>query len=274
MTTLAELRERHKNKIEEENNKGSQGGSGGDFANFKDGDNWVRILPGKDDPLDFFAESAIHKITGPDGKTSNYQCRKVHGEECPLCELYFDLWKRHKALNLKKGERSKFGNLATSIKPKKRFYAKVVVRALQEAKEDPVKYVAMSERLFDRVFAAVVNPDLTDEDDPDNTTILSLEKGNDFNIRITKQGDFNSFDESAPRIKKTRAGNPQEVLAWVDSPLNPKSLVKIGDYDEGVKIAQNLESTLNTVKNETATPSKAVTSEEDNDAKFQKGLKV
>lgn len=272
MTTLAELRERHKKQIDEENKNGG-GGSGGDFANFEQGDNWVRFLPGKEDPLEFFAESAIHKITGPDGKISNYQCRKVHGEDCPVCEYYFDLWKRHKALNLKKGEKSKFGNLATAIKPKKRFYAKAVIRALQEKKEEPVKYIAMSERLFDRVFAAVVNPDLTDEDDPDNTTILSLERGNDFNVRITKQGEFNSFDESAPRVKKTKAGTPQEMLAWSDNALNPKTLVKIGDYDEGRKIVQNLEATLHNVKNESVSTPKTESVEEDNDSKFQKGLK-
>lgn len=272
MVTLQELRQKQLKLIEENSGGGKSKGSS-EFARFpqEGGDNWIRILPGKSDELEFFSESAVHKFVDDNGEWSNYNCRKVQHEACPVCDFYFDLWKRHKELKLPKGEKSKFGDMATMIKSKPRFFVRAVIRALQAAGEDPVKYVAMSKELFDRVIAAVTNPDLSDEDDPDNTTIISLERGNDFNVKITKKGVYNSFVESEPKIKKTKAGTPQEMLAWMESPLDPKLIVKIGDYEEGKKLVMNLEARLSGVKVEGTSEAPF---DVDDDDKFKKGLKV
>lgn len=275
MVTLKDLRERHQ-KLIEEGNKQSKGENSGEFATLSQGDNWVRILPGKEEALDFFSESAVHKFTDDEGKWQSYHCRRVQNESCPFCDFYFDLWKRHKELKLPKGEKSKYGDMATMIKAKPRFYVRAVIRALQAQDQDAVKYIAMSKELFDRVMAAVTNPDLADDNDPDNTTIISLDRGNDFNVKITKKGEFNSFVESEPKIKKTKAGTPQEMLAWMESPLDPKKLIKISDYDEGRKITLNLDTRLSGVSvskgNNHDSNDRAPWS--DDDDKFQKGLKV
>jgi hypothetical protein len=274
MTTLAELRERHKKLIEDQD-KGSKGEGGGDWATLAQGDNWVRILPGKSDPLDFFSESSLHKYQDAEGKWKSYHCRKSHNEQCPVCDLYFDLWKRHKALNLPKGQKSKFGDLATKIKVKERFYFKAVIRGLQEKGENPVKFIAASKELFDKIMAALTNPDLVDEGQEDTTTIVSLDRGNDFNVKITKKGEFNSFADSECRIKKTKAGTPKEILEWSDNALDVKTLVKLSDYEEGKKVAMYLDSTLNTVKTESSSTGKPPSEpDEDNSDKFKEGLKV
>lgn len=286
MVTLEELRNKHKQIIE---NSGPKGGfkEGNDFATLKPGSNMVRILPGREEALEFFVESSVHKIQGPDGKFSNYQCRKPHNEACPLCDLYFDLWKSHKALNLGKGgdgkqTKSKFGNLATSIKAKPRFYLKAVIRDLVGTKDesgnpvDPVKYVVASSELFNIIMASVTNPDLTDDDDPENTTMISLERGNDFDIKITKKGEFNSFAESSVKIKKSKAGTPKEIAEWMDSKLDIRTLSKIGDYDEGKKIVQNLLASLDNVSSKPQSAQKADTKGEDDDGElaFNSQLKV
>lgn len=268
MVTLQELRERHKKLIEDQE-KGPKAEGGSDFATLAQGDNWVRILPGKEEPLDFFAESAVHKYQDAEGKWKNYHCRKVQNESCPICDLYFDLWKRHKELKLPKGEKSKFGDMATKLKAKPRYYVRAVIRALQEKGEDPVKYIAMSEELFTKVMAAVSDPDMADESDPDNTTMISLDRGNDFNVKITKKGEYNSFGESSAKIKKSKAGNPQEMLAWMESKLDPKSLIKIGDYEEGKKLVMMLDASLSNVKTE-----KSSSPDNDNSDKFNKEIRA
>lgn len=272
MVTLAELRQKHQKLIEGNNSQKSEGVS--DFATLQAGDNWIRILPGKEEELEFFSESAVHKFQNDEGKWQNYQCRKSQHESCPMCDYYFDLWKRHKELKLPKGEKSKFGDMATMIKAKPRFYVRAVIRALQAAGESPVKYIAMSKELFDRVMAAVTNPDLTDDSDPDNTTIISLERGNDFNVRITKKGEYNSFVESEPKIKKTKAGTPQEMLAWMESPLDIRTLNKIGDYDEGKKIVMNLDARLMGVATSQSTDEQPPFDTDDGESKFKRGLKA
>jgi len=254
--TLAELREMHK-KIMNEDKPQTTGGQGmSNWATFQDGDNFVRFLPGKDDPLEFFVEGAVHKYQNSEGQWRNYKCRKTQGEKCPVCDFYFDLWRRHKDLNLGKDAagknvKSKFGDLATQLKAKPRFYSIGVVRALEEAGEDPVKYIAMSKQLFDRVMSAMINEDFQDENDPDNSTIIDLERGNDFNIRITKQGQWPSFIESNAKYKKTRAGTPAQVAEWMENELNLQSLVEIGSYEEGKELVMNLEASLNPIKTET-----------------------
>ena len=251
--TLAELREMHKKMMQEDTVQSSGGTGTSQWASFKEGDNIVRFLPGKEDPLEFFVEGSVHKFQDSEGMWRSYKCRKPQGEKCPMCDLYFDLWKRHKELNLGKDSegknvKSKYGDLATKIKAKPRFYAIGVVRALEEAGEDPVKYIAMSKQLFDRVVHAMVDADFQDEDDPENSTIISLERGNDFNIRITKQGQWPTFVESSAKYKKTRAGTPAQVAEWMENDLNLQSLVEIDSYEKGKEIVMSLEASLNPVK--------------------------
>ena len=89
-----------------------------------------------------------------------------------------------------------------------------------------------------------------------------------------------SFDTSKVKNKKTKAGTPEEIAAWMDSPLDLKSLVKEEDYEEGAKIVAYLESTLNTpVKVESAAtapkgekPPFDADADDDDDAKFKKGI--
>ena len=253
--TLAELREMHNKMIQEKESVGQKGSGLSDWIELNEGSNNVRFLPGKDDPMEFFLEGSVHKYKDEKGHTKNYKCRRTQGEKCPLCDLYYDLWERHRDLGLGKqpdGKNvpSKFGDMASKIRAKARYYSIVVSRTLQEKGEDPVKYLAMSEQLFSRVMGAMVSDDFVDESDPDNTTIISLDKGNDFDVRLTKQGQWPSFVESAPKFKKSNAGTPAEIAEWMENTLDLKSLVEIGTYEVGKEIVMNIEASLNPVKAE------------------------
>jgi len=276
MTTLEQLRQKQKELLEKKQASGGEGKQS-EFASFTQPSNMVRILPGKDNPLDFFVESAIHKIEGADGKFVYYHCRRTQNEKCPICDYVFELWDTHKALKLGKGSdgkqiKSKYGTMGGKLKAKPRYYVKVVVRDLVDKGEDPVKFVAMSDELFNIVMAGVTDPDLADESDPENTTMLSLEHGNDFEIKITKQGEYNSFKESKVKIKKSKAGTPKQIAEWLESKLDLRTLVKISDYDEGKKIVENIRASLNTVASAQTPPQK--TEEDDDDSKFKDNLKA
>jgi len=247
--TLAELRELHKNMNTE--TKKSTGSSNG-FWSPSEGDNLVRFLPGKDDPLDFFVEASLHAHQDDQGKWNYYKCRKTEQERCPVCDFYYDLWKRHNAMGMGRDDDSKYNAMARMIKPRPRFYSTAVIRKLQEEGDDsPVKILSMSKQLFDRVMAAMISEDFQDEDDPDNSTIISLERGNDFNIRMTKQGQWPSYVESSAKYKKTRAGTPSEVAEWMENELDIKSLGGIDSYEQGKELVMTLEASLNPVKTET-----------------------
>lgn len=274
MVTLAELRKLHQDKIANTQQNDDKKQSS-DFVSFDLGEHDIRILPGKEDALDFFVENTIHKYKDAEGKWQTFHCRRPHNEKCPVCDYYFDLWKRHKALSLAPKTKSKFGNLATMIKQKSRYTIRAVIRALQKKGEDPVKFFTMDKKTFERVLSGVTNPDFCDEDDPDNTTVISLERGNDFKVKAEKKGEYTVFDNSEFRIKKSRAGTPQECDAWLNHKLDLKSIIKEESYEDGKKIVDYLETTLNNVKTENAPTSQDAPFDVDDDGEqqFQKGLK-
>jgi len=250
--TLAELREMHKNMNSE--GKKSTGSSNG-FWSPEEGDNVVRFLPGKEDPLDFFVETKLHAYQDEEGRWNYYKCRKTQNEKCPMCELYYDLWKRHNDAGLGRDDDSKFATMARMIKPRPRFYSAAIIRSLEEKGEDPVKLLSMSKQLFDRVMQTMISEDFQDEDDPNNTTMISLTRGNDFNIRMTRQGQFPSYVESMGKYKKTPAAKSDSLIAeYVDNNLNLASLGEIDSYEKGKEIMMMLETTLTPVKTESTPP--------------------
>jgi hypothetical protein len=250
--TLAELREMHKNMNSDTK---KSGGSSNGFWSPQEGDNVVRFLPGKEDPLDFFVETKLHAYQDDDGKWNYYKCRRTQHEKCPMCELYYDLWKRHNDEGLGRDDESKYATMARMIKPRPRYYSAAIIRSLEEQGESPVKILSMSKQLFDRVMQTMISDDFQDEDDPDNTTMISLERGNDFNIRVTKQGQWPSYVESQGKYKKTPAAKTEALIAeYMDNDLNLATLGEIDSYEKGKEITMNLQTTLNPVKTESAPP--------------------
>lgn len=273
--SLAELRAKHQKMLEEKDNQKSEGGS--DFVTFDQGSNVIRFLPGKEDPFEFFSESVVHKYVDEEGKHRKYRCRKPAGEKCPVCELFWDLWKMHKELNLPKGQKSKYGDLATKIKQKSLFYAVAVSRKLQEAGENPVKIAAMGKQLFDVVMGELVNPENLADDsngDPDEDShMLSLDKGLDFDVIVTKNGEFNNFQTSKAKRKHTKAGSPLEVAEWMEHQIDLSKFSEVDSYEDGKKIVDNLLASLSTSKVDSVTTSKE-DSDDDGEEKFNQDLKV
>jgi len=280
MVTLEELRAKHKQIIENSTPGGSKTVSA--FASFSPAPskNMIRILPGKEDALDFYRTSHLHKYKNAEGKWMSYHCREAQGGSCPMCDLMYDLWKMHRDLRLPKGKKSVYGDLATQIKPRPRYYVKAVIRDLEGTKDengnlvDPVKFVAMSDELFDRVISAVTNPELMDEDDPENTTILSLTSGNDFCVELSKKGDYNSFVNSTARIKKTKAGSQQDIAAWMESPLNLDELIQLSDYEDGKKIAESLLASITPSRMDEKNSGKDSDDGDISDEKFKETLEI
>ena len=200
----------------------SQGGSSSDFLkNFlqiQEGTNAVRILPNKDEDKLFYAETKIHRIPNGDGQVKNVHCRKIHGEACPLCDSYYGLWK----------EPNKDEDLARQIKPRARYYMNVVDRESGE-----VRILSIGVILFKKIIAAMLDEDFGD--------ITDLEKGHDFKIIKVMEGQWPKYDQSSPRPKSSEAGSKADVAAWMDSLHDIHALVKLEDYEEVKKFAQELQ---------------------------------
>lgn len=193
------------------------------FLNLQEGTTLVRILPAKDPTKSFYVESKIHHIRGDEGG-ANVHCRRTIDEECPLCNIYENVWDRFK-------DNESMVKFARSIKPRSKYYVNVL-----ERETGKVKILSMGEKLFGIILGACLDPDFGD--------VTDAKTGNDLKIvkNIIKAGgdSWPNYDSSNFRPKKEPLGSDAQVAEWMDQLHNLESLVKILDYDSVKEIAQNV----------------------------------
>jgi len=210
-------------KIRELHNQLSSQGSGdnnfiNNFYQISEGTNTVRILPANDDDKDFYAMTKIHRVPTTEGQVKNIHCRRVHGEACPVCDLYFGLWKTG---------RKEDEDLARQIKARDRYYMNVVDRDTSE-----VKILSVGIILFKKMITAILDEDFGD--------ITDVESGHDFKIIMYKEGQWPKYDQSQPRPKSEAAGSAADVAAWMEELHDIYSLVRLEDYEELKLISESL----------------------------------
>lgn len=201
----------------------NKGGSSSDdfikkFYQVKDGSNTIRILPSKIEDKEFYAETKIHRIPMENGQVKNVHCRKIHNESCPLCDLYYSLWKTGK----KEDEA-----LARLIKPRSRYYMNILDRETNE-----VKILSIGMILFQKIVGAMIDSDFGD--------ITDLEKGHDFKIVKHMEGQWPRYDQSQPRPKSSPLGTKAEIAKIMDTLHDIHGLVKLEEYEEVKRISEAL----------------------------------
>jgi len=214
---LNALRAKH-----EQLNNPQAGNSNSDFLKkfyqIPEGSNAVRILPWRDDEKEFYAETKIHRITGPDGNVKNHHCRKIHGENCPLCDVYYALWKTG---------RKEDEDLARQIKPRARYYMNVLDR-----ESGDVKILSVGVILFKKIIGAMLDEDFGD--------ITDLTEGHDFKIVKEMDGQWPKYDQSQPRPKASPLGSNAEAAQIMESLHEIHDLVKLEDYEDFKRVAETL----------------------------------
>lgn len=230
---LNALREQHEKLNKTKKTNGNSDDFLKKFYAIKDGKNSVRILPStdEDNPNQFYAHTKIHRIPLDNGRTKNYHCRGIHGESCPLCDLYRELWNEPYGRESDK-------KLARKIKARDRFYLNVVDREAQEnGEENIVKILSVPVTLFDSIVGAMI-----DETEP--IDLVDMDEGHDFVISKKEVEGYPKYDGSQPRIKPSKIGTDQEKAIALAQRHDIQSLVKLYDYDEGKELAENLRPDL------------------------------
>jgi hypothetical protein len=215
---LDALRKKHQELMSK--NKG--GGTNDDFIKkfylVIEGTNTFRILPSKDENKEFYAETKIHRVPMENNQVKNVHCRKIHNEACPLCDLYFSLWKTGK----KEDEA-----LARVIKPRSRYYMNILDRETGE-----VKILSIGMILFQKIVASMIDSDFGD--------ITDIEKGHDFKIVKHMEGQWPRYDQSQPRPKSSPLGTKAETARIMDLMHDIHGLVKLEEYDAVKKTSEML----------------------------------
>ena len=250
MVNLDALRKKY-----EEVTKQNSGTGNSDFLSkfliTKEGTSLVRLLPAKDDEENFYAETAIHRMEN-DGQFKNYHCPRVKGDKCPLCDVYFALWKTPSEDN---------HNLARSIKARKRYYLNAV-----ERESGSVKILSIGMKLFGQILDTFFDEDYGD--------ITDLKTGNDFKIVKDKSGEWPNYDKSSPKPAKSEAGSDMEIATWMDSLHDIQGLVKVASYEDLKKMAMEItgEDIVEQVKAVASTSTESKSEEGDDYLSHLKGL--
>ena len=237
MVNLDELRKKY-DKIQ----AAQSGGSNNDFLKkffmMEEGTSQVRVLPSDNPDNDFYAETAIHRID-----EKNYHCPRVKGDACPVCDLYYKLWK----MGVEGAE-----DLARSIKPRKRYYLNVVDR-----RDESVKILSVGMKLFGKILDCFFDEDFGD--------ITDLKEGWDFKIVKDTQGQWPNYDKSSPKPKQTEAGTEKQTAEWMDELHDIHGLVKVAGYDDLKNMAMEMEAIITGRPTGVTSEVKETDSDEDED---------
>ena len=237
MVNIDKLREKY-----EQIQNAQSGGGNNDFLKkffmMEEGTSQVRVLPSGNPDNDFYAETAIHRID-----EKNYHCPRVKGDACPVCDLYYKLWK----MGIDGAE-----DLARSIKPRKRYYLNVVDR-----RDESVKILSVGMKLFGKILDCFFDEDFGD--------ITDLKEGWDFKIVKDTQGQWPNYDKSSPKPKQTEAGTEKQTAEWMDELHDIHGLIKVAEYDDLKNMAMEMEAIITGRPTGNTSQEKTTDSDEDED---------
>lgn len=180
------------------------------YAPIKDEDSTrVRILPANKQGRAFFVKSGYHKI-GDEYVT----CPKMsRGLRCPVCELVSKLYKSKNIADVE---------LAGQLKAKKRFYFNVVVRGEEEK---GARVLVTGIKLYEKVLASIVDPEIGDITDPMN--------GFDFIISKKMKAGYWNYDDSVVARKQSKLDeDPAKAAATIEKQHDLEDEIKLFTFEE------------------------------------------
>lgn len=192
----------------------------------------VRFLPDKNtlNPFGFVVEKLMHTLV-INGENKSVACLKMHGEDCPVCKVSSEYYKKEDKENGKKFWRKK-QHLAQAL---------VIEDPLKadentgETHQGKVRFLALGYQLFQVIQAAFESGDL--EDIP-----YSMDGGYDFVIKKTKQGEYSTYAVGSRFKARPRTLTDEERSTADDQMIDLSTLLPASPGEE--KVAAMLTSAL------------------------------
>lgn len=229
--SLADLRQKFKKP--DQNEGGSRPNNYYPFWNIAEGQQAiVRFLPDKnsDNPFGFVVEKLMHTLT-INGENKSVACLKMHGEDCPVCKVSSEYYKKEDKENGKKYWRKK-QHIAQALVIEDPLKAD---ENTHETHAGKVRFLALGYQLFQVIQAAFEGGDL--EEIPYN-----MDGGYDFVIKKTKQGDYSTYAVGSRFKAKARALTEEERSVAEDQMIDLATLLPANPGEE--KVAAMLTSAL------------------------------
>ncbi|EFN7669308.1 regulator [Escherichia coli] len=213
-------------------------GNNVDLTRLKDGVNYIRIFPNKDDPNGkFFQTFGMHyvKYQNEEGKeaTNAYICEQhTHGRACQLCEMVMEGRARHKG---NKAMEERIGQMRAT--------PRYLVNGILSAREDfadaeKCQLIELPSTVFDDICKAITEDIADDIGNP-----LSKEEGYAFLIKRTGSGRDTKYDVSPKRkvfkgdIEDKFWNNQHDLITYVNQADETRLLATVRTMGRLIGIA-------------------------------------
>jgi len=143
----------------------------------------IRFVPNPTNPRNSLIKKYVHWLTVPSGDGKIVDSPSTIGEKCPIAEAFFKLRKSDSAVDRK---------MSDKLKRREQYYSLVKIIKDPQNPESEGTYKVFR-------FGFKIKEKIEEETKPafgEPTQIFDLFNGKNFELIITRQGDFNNYDKS------------------------------------------------------------------------------
>jgi hypothetical protein len=150
----------------------------------------IRFMPNIKNPKLPIIRKFTYWLESPDGKGQNFDSPSTIGEKCPIQQVYYKLNKSDSAQDRK---------IAEKLKRRETFYSLIKVIKDPQKPENDGRYFILK-------YGIKLKQKIDDEMSPsfdEPTQVFNPITGKNFELIVTKQGEYNNYDTSKFQSKKT-----------------------------------------------------------------------
>ena len=143
----------------------------------------IRFVPNPENPRNSLIQKYVHWLTNSSGDGKLVDSPSTVGEKCPIADVFWKLRKSDSAVDRKASEK---------LKRRQQYYAliKIVKDPQNPSLEGQYKIFKFGYKIKEKIDAEL-KPDFGDP-----TQVFDLFEGKNFELIITRQGEFNNYDKS------------------------------------------------------------------------------
>lgn len=184
----------------------------------------IRFVPNPENPRKSLIQKYVHWLTNSNGDGKLVDSPSTIGEHCPIADVFWKLRKSDSAVDRKSSEK---------LKRRQQYYSliKIVKDPQNPELEGTYKVFKFGYKIKEKIDSEL-KPDFGDP-----TQVFDLFEGKNFELVITRQGEYNNYDKSKFSANKsaiilgdTPTERSQESMAAIKTELESAPSLATYDY--------------------------------------------
>ena len=184
----------------------------------------IRFVPNPENPRKSLIQKYVHWLTNSNGDGKLVDSPQTIGEHCPIADVFWKLRKSDSAVDRKSSEK---------LKRRQQYYSliKIIKDPQNPDLEGTYKVFKFGYKIKEKIDSEL-KPDFGEP-----TQVFDLFEGKNFELVITRQGEYNNYDKSkfssntsAILMGETPAERNQETMTTIKTELESAPSLATYDY--------------------------------------------